>query len=159
YAAGGTSLRELTGATLSLPLYPWLDVAPDGRAIYSGPDPALRALNPSGTGAWPTFAQQRDSINRASAGHATSHTGTVLSAGGGICGTCYQVGYLAKNAEIFSPPYLFQADGSPAPRPVIDAAPASTGYGAPMQIATANLASISKVALVKLGAVTHSDNM
>jgi hypothetical protein len=43
--------------------------------------------------------------------------GRVLSSGGGICGTCDQVRYLAKNAEIFSPPYLFQADGTPAPRP------------------------------------------
>ena len=50
--------------------------------------------------------------------------GRVLSSGGGICGTCDQVGYLAKNAEIFSPPYLFQADGTLAPRPSIDAAPA-----------------------------------
>jgi hypothetical protein len=83
----------------------------------------------------------------------------VLSSGGGICGTCDQVGYLAKNAEIFSPPYLFQADGTLATRPVIDAAPASTSYGVAMEIATGNTASIRKVALVRLGAVTHSDNM
>jgi hypothetical protein len=85
--------------------------------------------------------------------------GRVLSAGGGICGTCDTVGYLAKNAEIFSPPYLFQADGTLAPRPTIDSAPSTTNYGAQMQIATGNAASISKVALVRLGAVTHSDNM
>jgi hypothetical protein len=85
--------------------------------------------------------------------------GRVLSAGGGICGTCDQVGYLGKNAEIFSPPYLFQADGTLAPRPTIDGAPTSTGYGASMDIATGNPASIRKVALVKLGAVTHSNNM
>jgi hypothetical protein len=85
--------------------------------------------------------------------------GRVLSAGGGICGVCDQVGYLAKNAEVFSPPYLFQADGTLAPRPTIDAAPATTTYGAPMTIATGNPATISKVALVRLGAVTHSDNM
>ena len=59
--------------------------------------------------------------------------GRVLSSGGGICGTCDQVGYLAKNAEIFSPPYLFQADGTLAPRPAIDSAPASTSYGAPIR--------------------------
>src|SRR5205823_11653281 len=68
--------------------------------------------------------------------------GRVLSSGGGICGTCDQVGYLAKNAEIFSPPYLFQADGSLAPRPSIDAAPAQTSYGAPMVITTGAPASI-----------------
>jgi hypothetical protein len=85
--------------------------------------------------------------------------GRVLSSGGGICGTCDQVGYLAKNAEIFSPPYLFQADGTPAPRPVIDSAPATSTYGAALDIATANPASIRTVALVRLGAVTHSVNM
>src|SRR4051794_1141476 len=259
--ADGSALRALTGASLTLPLYPWMDVAPDGRAFYSGPDPTLRTLNPSGAGGWQTFGQ-RDSINRDYGGHAifdigkeliagggpstkdarvvnfngatptvqatapmafgrrqynltvladgtalatggnssgaslvdlnagvyaaeqwNPATGTwrtlasmqitrqyhstalllpdgrVLSGGGGICGTCDQVGYLAKNAEIFSPPYLFQADGTLAPRPVIDAAPSSTAYGAPMEIATANPASISKVALIRLGAVTHSDNM
>ena len=65
----------------------------------------------------------------------------------------------AKNAEVFSPPYLFQADGTLAPRPVIDSAPASIGYGAPSTSGPANPASITKVALVRLGAVTHSDNM
>jgi hypothetical protein len=85
--------------------------------------------------------------------------GRVLSSGGGICGTCDQVGYLAKNAETFSPPYLFQADGTLAPRPSIDAAPAQTSYGAAMVITTGAPASIRKVALVRLGAVTHSNNM
>jgi galactose oxidase-like protein/Big-like domain-containing protein len=255
------NLRALTSAVLSLPLYPWMDVAPDGRTLYSGPDQTLRKLDTTGTGAWQTLGT-RDSINRDYGGHAiydigkmlvagggpsttdarvvdfngatpqvSSTTpmafgrrqfnltvladgsvlatggnssgaslvdlnagvypaeqwnpatgqwktlaamqvtrqyhstalllpdGRVLSAGGGICGTCDTVGYLAKNAEIFSPPYLFQADGTLAPRPTIDSAPSSTGYGATMNISTANAASIRKVALVRLGAVTHSDNM
>jgi hypothetical protein len=87
--------------------------------------------------------------------------GRVLSAGGGICGTCDQVGYLAKNAEVFTPPYLFKKDGSGqlAPRPTITSAPTSAGYGSQIQIATPDAASIQKVALVRLGAVTHSVNM
>jgi hypothetical protein len=255
------NLRSLSTASLSLPLYPWMDVAPNGLAFYSGPDPVLKALNPSGTGSWQTFGQ-RDSINRDYGGHAIydigkmlvagggsstrdsrvvdfsgptpqvsatapmafgrrQHNltvladgsvlatggnssgaslvdlnagvypaelwspstgqwrtlasmqvtrqyhsialllpdGRVLSAGGGICGTCDAVGYLAKNAEIFSPPYLFQADGTPAPRPSIGAAPTSTTYGGTMTIATSDPAAISKVALIRLGAVTHSNNM
>src|SRR3954463_14145059 len=218
------TLRTLSTASLSLPLYPWMDVAPNGRAFYSGPDQTLRALDTTGTGAWQTLGQ-RDSINRDYGGHAIydigkmliagggpsttdarvvdfnaaapkvattapmaygrrQHNltvladgsvlatggnssgaslvdlnagvyaaelwnpatgqwkslaamrvtrqyhstalllpdGRVLSAGGGICGVCDTVGYLAKNAEVFSPPYLFQADGSLAPRPTIDAA-------------------------------------
>ena len=52
--------------------------------------------------------------------------GRVLSSGGGVCGVCDSVGYLAKNAEVFSPPYLFKKDGSGelAPRPQITSAPA-----------------------------------
>ena len=110
------------------------------------------------TGQWRTLAAMQ--ITRQY--HSTAlllADGRVLSSGGGICGTCDQVGYLGKNAEVFSPPYLFKADGTLASRPAIDAAPASAGYGAPIQIATGNPASIAKVALVRLGAVTHSDNM
>jgi hypothetical protein len=110
------------------------------------------------TGQWRTLAPMQ--ITRQY--HSTAlllADGRVLSSGGGICGTCDQVGYLAKNAEIFSPPYLFQADGTLAPRPVIDAGPAAATYGAPIEITTGNPASIGKVALVRLGAVTHSDNM
>lgn len=255
------SLRPLTSASLALPLYPWMDVSPDGRAFYSGPDQTLRSLDTTGTGAWQTLSQ-RDTINRDYGGHALfdigkmlvagggpstkdarvidvngatpqvtttapmafgrrQHNltvladgsvlatggnssgaslvdlnagvyaaelwspatgqwrtlaamqvtrqyhstalllpdGRVLSAGGGICGTCDTVGYLAKNAEVFSPPYLFQADGTLAPRPTIDAAPSSVSYGASFDVATGGPASIAKVALVRLGAVTHSDNM
>src|SRR5262249_9429659 len=113
--------------------------------------------NPA-TGQWKTLASMQ--ITRQY--HSTAlllPDGRVLSAGGGICGTCDAVGYLAKNAEIFSPPYLFQADGTLAPRPTIDSAPSTPPYGASMTIATGNPASTRKVALVRLGAVTHSDNM
>ena len=46
------SMRSLSTASLDQPLYPWMDVAPDGRAFYSGPDNRMASLNPSGTGAW-----------------------------------------------------------------------------------------------------------
>jgi hypothetical protein len=87
--------------------------------------------------------------------------GRVLSAGGGICGTCDQVGYLAKNAEIFTPPYLFKKDGSGqlAPRPDITSAPGTVRYGTSFQISTPNAASIRKVGLMKLGSQTHSVEM
>ncbi len=78
--AGG--LRALTTASLSLPLYPWMDVAPDGRAFYSGPDQTLRALDTSGTGAWQSLGQ-RDTINRDYGGHALFDVGKMLVAGGG----------------------------------------------------------------------------
>jgi Domain of unknown function (DUF1929)/Bacterial Ig domain/Kelch motif len=257
------TVRQLTGAVLNLPLYPWLDVAPDGRAFYSGPDQTMRKINPSGTGAWQSYAQ-RDTINRSYGGHAmydigkilvagggpstkeartidvngaapvVSATapmafgrrqnnltlladgtvlatggnssgaslvdlaagvyaaelwnpatgqwktlaaqqmtrqyhstalllpdGRVLSAGGGICGVCDQVGYLAKNAEVFTPPYLYKKDGSGqlAPRPTITNAPGPISYGAAVRVDTPEAASIRKVALLRLGAVTHSVDM
>lgn len=257
------TLRSLSTASLNLPLYPWLDVAPDGRVFYSGPDQTLRKLDPAGGGAWQTFGQ-RDGINRGYGSHAVFDVGKtlvagggpstntalvidtngaspqvsatspmaygrrqynltlladgsvlatggnstgaslidmnggvynaerwdpatgqwttlaaqlvtrqyhstalllpdgrVLSSGGGICGTCDQVGYLAKNAEIFTPPYLFKKDGSGqlAPRPQISGAPTAVSHGASFEITTPDAASIRKVGLVRLGSQTHSVEM
>jgi hypothetical protein len=255
-------LSEQTG-TMDVPFYPWMDVGPDGRVFYSGPDDHLRKLDPAGTGAWQDFGT-RDGENRDYGSHAsydvgkilvagggpssrTARTiningttpqvsttspmafgrrqfnlttladgtvlatggnstgaqyvdmnggvynaelwnpatgrwstlaaeqvtrqyhstallladGRVLSAGGGVCDICDTVGYLGKNAQIFTPPYLFKKDGSGefAPRPEITAAPSALPYGAPFEITTPNAASIRKAALVRLGAVTHSTNM
>jgi hypothetical protein len=257
------SLRALGTAALNLPDYPWLDVGPDGRAFYSGPDQTMRSLDTTGGGSWRRFGR-RDSLHRdygsralfdvgkilvaggasssndarvidlsarwpdvtptapmasgrrqhnltvladgtvlATGGNSSGAThvdlengvypaelwnpatgrwqtmaamqvtrqyhstalllpdGRVLSTGGGVCGTCDSVGYLARNAEVFSPPYLFKKDGSGelAPRPEITSAPAEVTYDAPFAISAQGAASIGKVALVRLGAVTHSVNM
>ena len=257
------TIRRLTNASLDQPLYPWMDVAPDGRAFYSGPDNRMASLNPSGTGQWQMHGQ-RDGTDRDYGSHAmydigkilisggdnslrsartinlngaspqVSTTGSmatgrrqhnltvladgtvlatggnssgaglvdvnngvytaelwnpatgtwrtlaaeqvtrqyhstalllpdgrVLSSGGGICGACDSQGYLAKNAQVFSPPYLFQKDGSGAlaPRPTITSAPGSVSYNAAFTINTPAASSIGKVAMVRLGAVTHSVNM
>jgi hypothetical protein len=87
--------------------------------------------------------------------------GRVLNSGGGICGRCSSppVNYAAKDAQIYSPPYLFADDGSPAARPVIASAPDTLSYDAPLQIATPQAGSIQKVAMIRLGAVTHSVDM
>jgi galactose oxidase-like protein/hemolysin type calcium-binding protein len=256
-------LRALDTAALDLPLYPWLDVAPDGRAFYSGPDQTMRSLDTSGGGSWQTYGR-RDRLWRGYGSHAlydvgkilvsggaSSSTdarvidlngptpqvsatrpmaygrrqhnltvladgtvlatggnssgakfvdldhgvypaelwdpatgrwttlaamqvtrqyhstalllpdGRVLSAGGGICTICDSLGYLAKNGEVFSPPYLFKKDGSGelAPRPEITSGPDEMTYGASYSVSTPSPASIRKVALVRLGAVTHSVNM
>ena len=257
------TLRVLSAAATDLPLYPWIDVAPDGRPFYSGPSTAMLFLDPSGTGAW-SAAGTRDSQARsygshalydvgkilvagggpstpsamtidindpmpevtptdsmetgrrqhnltvladgtvlATGGNSSGETlvdmengvytaelwdpatgewttldamqvtrqyhssalllpnGRVLSAGGGICGDCNRVGYLNKNAEVFTPPYLFKADGSGelAPRPRITSAPRAVDYDEPMTVGTRKAGSISNVAMVRLGAVTHSVNM
>lgn len=86
--------------------------------------------------------------------------GRVLTGGGGICGDCQRVGYLRKDIEIFSPPYLFRKDGSGqlAARPAITAAPATVNYGNRFEIATAQATGIMKASLVRLGAPTHSQD-
>ena len=257
------SLRALSTAALNLPLYPWIDVAPDGRAFYSGPNETMRSLDTAGKGSWQSFGQ-RDSLIRDYGSHALYDVGKilvaggassssdtrvidlngttpqvsatepmasgrrqhnltvladgtvlatggnssgaasvdldngvypaelwdpatgqwetlaamqvtrqyhstalllpdarVLSSGGGICAACDEEGYLAKNAEVFSPPYLFRKDGSGelASRPTISSAPDEVTYNAPFSISTPSASSIGKVALVRLGAVTHSVNM
>jgi Domain of unknown function (DUF1929)/Kelch motif len=258
------SLRALDTASLDLPLYPWMDVAPDGRTFYSGPDTTMRSLSTAGSGSWQIHSE-RDSLYRdygsralydvgkilvAGGGPSSANaqvinlngtapqvsptapmafgrrqhnltvladgtvlatggnssgvplvdmnngvyqaelwnpaTGTwttlqaeqvtrqyhstalllpdgrVLSSGGGICGDCDAAGYLARNAQVLTPPYLFKKDGSGqlAPRPEITAvAAAALPYNAPFWISMPDPASIGKVGLVRLGAVTHSVNM
>ena len=85
---------------------------------------------------------------------------TVLSTGGGQPGPVDNL-----NAQIYRPPYLFNADGTLAKRPVLKgevgsgavamvAEPASTFH-----IETADANDIARVTLVKTGAVTHSFDM
>ena len=52
------ALSEQTGS-MDVPFYPWMDVAPDGRVFYSGPDDILRKLDPAGGGAWQNLRSAR----------------------------------------------------------------------------------------------------
>ena len=57
--------RDLTSALLSLPLYPYMFLAPNGSVFNAGPEVGTRYLNTAGTGAWTavadrTFKGQRD---------------------------------------------------------------------------------------------------
>ena len=84
--------------------------------------------------------------------------GQVLSAGGGICGDCYRLGYEERNGEIFSPPYLFNADGSRATRPRLSQVPEVIDYAEQVFIGVNDSTNITKAHLIKLGSVTHSEN-
>ncbi len=78
---------------------------------------------------------------------------TVLTAGGGEPGPITN-----RNAQIFSPPYLFEGD-QPAPRPIIELASSELRYGASVVIRNLSDTNvIDRVTLVKTGAVTHSFN-
>ena len=78
----------------------------------------------------------------------------MLSAGGGACGAGCGANHL--DGQIFSPPYLFAANGSLAPRPAITAAPALGEPGADVTVVATG--SIAKFSMVRLSATTHAMN-
>ncbi len=242
-----------------MPLYPWLQTAPNGLTFNFGPDDNLRYLNAGGTGSWQNVGA-RDGIYREYGSYAMYDIGKILVAGGsssvkhtavvdisggtpivsrandlnagrrhhnltvlpngmvlatggnssggslvdlnagvytaeiwnpatgawqnlsaaqktrqyhsmalllpdgrvltggGICGTCYNVGYLEKNIEIFSPPYLFKTDGSGdfAVRPTITSNPTVISYRQNFNITTENPRGIRQAVLIRPASVTHS---
>lgn len=80
----------------------------------------------------------------------------VFTGGGGLCGKCKTN---HANAEIFSPPYLFDADGKTLqPRPGIYSVSASTiKVGGALEIRVKN-SSVVSLSLVRMGSVTHTVN-
>jgi hypothetical protein len=63
------------------------------------------------------------------------------------------------SGQIFSPPYLFNADGSPAARPQITSVSStSLRYGQSFTITTPQAASVAKVHLIRFSSVTHGFN-
>ena len=84
--------------------------------------------------------------------------GRVLTGGGGICSDCHTLGYLEKNMEIFTPPYLYDSDGSGnlAPRPTITDAPGSVVFDEDFDVDTPNSESIEQVVMMRVSSVTHS---
>ncbi len=78
--------------------------------------------------------------------------GRVMSAGGGLCNCAAD----HPDLQLLSPPYLFNADGSAATRPVITNAPASVGYGVNVNVTTNS--AVTAFSMVRLGAATHTVN-
>jgi hypothetical protein len=60
-----------------------------------------------------------------------------------------------RTIEIFSPPYLFNPDGTTAARPTINSAPDLVEYGSSFSIETPDAPNIQKVVFVRPMAVTH----
>ena len=84
---------------------------------------------------------------------------SVLVGGGGAGGNAPQTN---TNAEIYYPPYLYDASGqrlAAASRPAITAAPTSLAAGQPFQLATSARGPIARLTLVKTGSTTHAFNM
>jgi hypothetical protein len=82
--------------------------------------------------------------------------GSVLTGGGGSPGPVDNL-----NAEIYYPPYLYSADGSgnPAPRPTIVSATPLAKAGQKIALTMDTPSPVSRVTLLRMGAVTHSNNV
>jgi hypothetical protein len=104
--------------------------------------------NPA-TGVWTTVA----SLPHQRLYHSTATLlpdGRVLTAGGitGFSSTVF------KDAEFYSPPYLFNG-----PRPVIASAPTNVTYGQTFSVVTPDAANIANVNWIRLSSSTHAFNM
>ena len=78
--------------------------------------------------------------------------GRVLSAGGGLCNCAAD----HSDGQVFTPPYLYNADGSLASRPVISNAPDVIKNGLRFNLQSST--DISKFSLLKMSSTTHGVN-
>jgi hypothetical protein len=80
---------------------------------------------------------------------------TVWIAGGNPSRGSYE-----QHVEIYTPPYLYNSNGSLATRPSITSVtPGVIGYGTAFQIQTPDAANISSVVIMKDGSATHAFDM
>jgi hypothetical protein len=147
-------------------------ILPDGTVLVTGgtsgggfndvskPVKHAEVWNPA-TGQWTSWAAEE--VSRLY--HSTAvllPDARVLSAGGGeyrlTNGDPNPNGDSKRNAQIFSPPYLFKS--TPAkPRPVITSAPATVNYGQVFDVGAARPDQVRQVTWIRLSSVTHSFNM
>jgi Galactose oxidase-like, Early set domain len=78
---------------------------------------------------------------------------SVLTGAGGEPGPVQNL-----NAEIYYPPYLYNANGSPKPRPTIASAPEVAHVGKQFSITLGDASKINRVTMVRTGSVTHTYN-
>ena len=126
-----------------------------GLIDLNNPVKAAERWDPA-TGKWTVLA----SANRVREYHSASvllPDGRVLTGGGGICGPCTEAGYLEKNVEYFTPPYLYKKDGSGqlAARPSISGNFSFVEFNTSFSITSPQAANIKKLGLVRVGAATH----
>ena len=80
--------------------------------------------------------------------------GRVFEGGGGQCGQGCAANHF--NAEILTPPYLLNADGSAATRPVITSAATAGSLGGTLSVSTST--PVTSFVLMRLSSVTHTVN-
>ena len=79
----GTTWRRLTTASLALPLYPRMFVAPDGRVFYAGEEQQSRYLDVTGTGHWTDGPLRKFGPPRDYGSAVMYEPGKILYVGGG----------------------------------------------------------------------------
>jgi hypothetical protein len=127
---GSTNDEDVTTASLNADLY----------------DPATNTFSSAGANVYPRVYHS---------GSLLLPDATVLLIGGNPVRGTYET-----HTEIYSPAYLFNANGTPAARPAISAVtPSAFSYGGAFQVQTADAANITSVVLVRPGAPTHAFDM
>ncbi|MDH3469130.1 MAG: DUF1929 domain-containing protein, partial [Gammaproteobacteria bacterium] len=137
-------------------------VLPNGEVLVVGGNTSGLKFNDSGsiyaaelwnpqTGVWRELAAASVPRNYHSVALLLTD-GTVLSAGGGLCNCAAD----HADGQVYSPPYLFNADGSPAIRPTILSAPAAIRPGDVFDVRTDT--NIERFSLIKMSSTTHAVN-
>ncbi len=181
---GGATGTNATAQSINLstlsPTWGPASTIPDGRARINGnavllPDSTVFVCGGLQAAPYPSWIynpnavvnawREMDEMNRPRHYHSCAlllPNGKVMMAGGASPGGCSLS--VENSIEVFSPPYLFNADGTPAARPVISQVngqtPTSTHapqfhHGGTFTVETPQAASIAKVVLIRPMAVTH----
>ena len=82
--------------------------------------------------------------------------GRVITAGGGYAPSNPNSGGTHQDAQIYSPPYLFNAAGSLATRPSVNSSVEEVGYGQTFRVSTTG--NIDYFSLIKMSSTTHAIN-
>ena len=136
-------------------------ILPSGEVMVIGGNTGLK-FNDTGSVLTPEVWNPRTGTWRTLANHSVPRNyhslalllpdGRVWSGGGGLGGNAAD----HRDAQIFTPPALYNANGTLATRPVITQAPTQVGPGVRFTVnATAGL---SKFAFIKMSSQTHSVN-
>ena len=164
--SGPTPVFTRTGSLAPDRIWSNLTVLPDGRVMVSGGSQVDNQLtgveytvaiwDPS-TGLW-TSTGANAAVPRLY--HSTAillPDATVLSlGGGGLDPDVPSMNHL--NGEIYTPGYLFDANGAAAVRPVIQQAPLDLSPGQTFTVRVDNPANIRTLALMPFGSTTHALN-
>jgi len=135
-------------------------VLPNGEVMVMGGNTSGLKFNDTGSILTPEIWNPTTGLWRSMANAATPRNyhslalllpdGRVMSGGGGLGGGDH------RDAELFTPPNLFNADGTLAARPVLNTAPVAIGVAT--KFIVTGTPGITKFSFIKMSAITHSVN-